>query len=171
MEVMQGVRASCMAEPVDTRMPRFLTADESKLVAVVIDRIIPRTDTPGAVDAGVPAFVDAMLKSFYGEADRIAFREGLQRVDTDARLARGAPFAALMPAQQDELLERYDREAFGPPPPPDQRHFFRMLKEQTMLGFFTSKVGATEFLKYDPVPGSYRGCIPCSEVGAGWATQ
>ncbi len=170
-EAIQGVLAGCMAEPVATWKPLFLTADEGRLVEAMVDRIMPRTDTPGAVDAGAPAFIDAMMKDFYGETDRIAFREGLQRVDSDARSAHGNPFPVLTPEQQDGLLERYDREAFGSPAARDERHFFLMLKELTMLGFFTSRAGATEFLKYDRLPGSYRGCIPYSEVGAGWATR
>lgn len=170
-EAVRGVLDGCMAEPVAARTPGFFTADEGRLVAVMVDRIIPRTDTPGAVDAGVPAFIDAMMQDFYAETDRIAFREGLARVNADARSAHGDVFVLLAPEQQDGLIERYDRDAFGPPSPGAGRNYFRTLKELTMLGFFTSQVGATRFLKYDPSPGSYRGCIPYSEVGAGWATR
>jgi hypothetical protein len=48
-----------------------------------------------------------------------------------------------------------------------------MTKELTMLGFFTSEVGATQVLQYLAVPGTFRGCLPLSEAGNGktWATE
>ena len=57
-------------------------------------------------------------------------------------------------------------EIFDTPP-----HFFKNMKELTVLGFCTSEEGATNFLKYEAVPGAYHGCIPYSEVGAAWATS
>jgi hypothetical protein len=167
---MLGVLNGCKAEPAIDWAPQFFTPEEGSLVETIAERIIPRTDTPGAKDAGVPAFIDAMMKDFYGEKERNAFREALKKVDVDAKAAHGKIFSKLAPEQQDELLKKYDQEAFDQAKAGGDPHFFRTMKELTLLGFFTSEAGATEFLKYDPVPGDYKGCIPYAEVGRAWAT-
>jgi hypothetical protein len=44
--------------------------------------------------------------------------------------------------------------------PEDDNHYFRMMKELTLLGYFTSEIGSTQARRYVPVPGRYEGCIP-----------
>ncbi len=68
----------------------FLTAGEMKTVTVISDQIIPRTDTPGATDVGVPAFVDRMMAGYYQDNERKAMRAGLARIDKDAPRPRMA---------------------------------------------------------------------------------
>jgi len=167
---MLGVFDGCKADPTIGWPPKFCTTEEGQLLEAIAGRIIPRTDTPGAVDAGVPAFIDTMMAEFYQEKEKTAFREGLKTVEADAQSAYGKSFTTLTPEQQDELLTKYDKEAFAENNKEDEPHFFRTIKELTILGFFTSEPGATEVLKYDPVPGDYKGCIPYSEVGRTWAT-
>ncbi len=171
---MLGILNGCKADKVaDDWTPAFFTAEEGEIVKQMAERIFPRTDTPGAIDAGVHGFIDTMMAEFYQEPEKKRFREGLQRVEADAKSTFGKSFVQLSPEQMDELLTRYDQEAFGgerenrrEEPP----HFWAMMKELTTLGFFTSEVGATEVLIYDPVPGVYQGCIPFEEVGKTWAT-
>ncbi|MBI5915059.1 MAG: gluconate 2-dehydrogenase subunit 3 family protein [Bacteroidetes bacterium] len=166
-----GVMSGCKAEPKIDWAPKYFTSEEGGLVEAIAERIIPRTNTPGAKDAGVPTFIDSMMDGFYQEKEKTAFREGLKKVEADAKAAHGKSFVALTPEQQDDLLKKYDAEAYDPNRGKDEPpHFFRTMKELTVLGFCTSEVGATEFLKYDPVPGDYKGCIPYAEVGAAWAT-
>ncbi|MBK8562232.1 MAG: gluconate 2-dehydrogenase subunit 3 family protein [Saprospiraceae bacterium] len=167
-----GVMAGCKAEPKLNWTPKFCTADEASTLEALVDRIIPKTDTPGAKDAGVHNFIDQLMAEFFQEKERADFKAGLAKLDTDAKAANSKAFAALTPEQQDALLTKYDAEAYDKNRKPDDLpHFFRSAKELTVLGFCTSEVGATEFLKYDPVPGAYHGCIPYSEVGAAWATS
>jgi gluconate 2-dehydrogenase gamma chain len=169
-----GVLAGCVATPPGAgRKQTFLTAGETAAVAVISEHIIPRTDTPGAIDAGVPGFIDKMMAGYYQDRQRTILRAGLVRADKDARAAGGATFAALAPDQQIALLKVYDREAYeqsrrNANTPDADPHFFRILKELTIVGFCTSEPGATKFLKYAPVPGPYRGDIPYSEVGKAW---
>lgn len=163
-----GVMSGCKAEPTLDWSPSFFTTQEGSIIEQIVERILPRTDTPGALDAGVHAFIDRMMAKFYPEKDRLAFREALKKVDEDANKDFGKNFTSLSEAQQDELLNKYDatsREKSNGEP-----HFFKRIKELTILGFCTSEVGATEFLNYDPLPGDYKGCIPFSEVGKVWAT-
>lgn len=167
-----GVMAGCKAEPKIDWAPKYFTPEEAGTLDALIERIIPKTDTPGARDAGVNKFIDQMMAEFYPEKEKNDFRDGLKKLDADANAANGKAFAALTSEQQDGLLTKLDAEAYDPNRKPDDPpHFFRTVKELTILGFCTSEEGATNFLKYDPVPGAYHGCIPYSEVGAAWATS
>ncbi len=167
-----GVLSGCKAEPKIDWAPKYFTPEEGSLVEAIAERIIPKTDTPGAKDAGVPGFIDQMMAEFYEEKDKNAFRDGLKAVDAAAQKAHGKPFVSLTPEQQDEVLTAQDKEAYDENRPKDApTHFFRTMKELTVLGFCTSEPGATQFLKYEAVPGAYHGCIPYSEVGATWATS
>ncbi len=167
-----GVMAGCKADPKIDWTPKYFSAEEGGLMEAIVDRIIPKTDTPGAKDAGVHTFIDQMMADFFQDKDKAAFKEGLAKVEAEAKSAHGKSFVSLTPEQQDEVLTKFDKEAYDPSRKEnDPPHFFRNMKELTVLGFCTSEVGATEFLKYDPVPGTYRGCIPYSEVGAAWATS
>jgi len=163
-----GVMSGCQADPTLDWTPAYFTTEEGSIVEHIVERIIPRTDTPGAIDAGVHTFIDSMMASFYQEDEKAAFRAGLKKVDEDANAAYGKNFVALTDDQKDELLNKYDKEAYSQTT--DEKPFFRTMKELTVLGFFTSEVGATEVLEYDPVPGDYKGCIPYSDVGKAWAT-
>ncbi len=167
-----GVMSGCKADPKIDWAPKFFTAEEGSTLEAIVERIIPKTDTPGAKDAGVHTFIDQMMAEFFPEKDKTTFRDGLKKVEAEAKSAHGKSFAALTPEQQDEVLAKFDAEAYDPTRKKDDPpHFFRNMKELTVLGFCTSEVGATEFLRYDPVPGAYKGCIPYSEVGAAWATS
>jgi gluconate 2-dehydrogenase gamma chain len=161
--VLNGVTAG-EAQAAD---PAFFTAAELPTVSALAEQIIPRTDTPGAIDAGVPAFIDRMMSGYYQDRERRTLRAGLVRVEQDARTAHNKSFSALTSDQQVAQMKVYDREAYeqarggggqGP-------HFFRIMKELTTLGFFTSKVGATQFLRYNPNPGPYQGDVPYAQVG------
>src|SRR5918993_3551181 len=92
----------------DTARPlaqaRYLTPGQLAIAGAIADRIIPRTDTPGAADVGVPAFIDLLYGEFMTEAERQLLTEGLGVVDTRARSAHGASFPTLAVERQDALL-------------------------------------------------------------------
>ncbi len=170
-----GILKGCKAKPTIDWKPEFLSQDQGVIVSQVAEIIIPKTDTPGAKDAGVPAFIDQMLKEVYSEEDQKRFTDGLKAFDDEARTAYGDAFADLGEGQQTEFVKKthdaaIEAEKNTNPAPP--RPFILMMKELTMLGFFTSEPGATQVLQYEAVPGSYKGCIPLSEAGNGktWAS-
>lgn len=165
-----GVMSGCKADPKIDWSPQYFSAEEGNLVQAIAERIIPQTDTPGATAAGVPVFIDTMMAEFYTDAEKKAFSEGLKKVESDAKDTYGKSFVNLAPEEQDALLQKYDEAAYAENRNRDEKPFFRMMKELTVLGFCTSEAGATEVLKYDPVPGDYKGCVPYAEVGAAWAT-
>ena len=154
-----GLLNGCTAKQEASWQPVFLSKEQGALVSEVAEIIIPRTDTPGAKDAGVPAFIDTMLKDVYTQEDRERYVAGLQAFDDTARTAYGKQFVELSKVQQTELVRKVHDEAvavelaYDPPPPTLRRPFILMTKELSLLGFFTSKPGATQVLQYVAVPG------------------
>lgn len=176
-----GILAGCVATPEPTPEPEepmpigatgsYLTPLEMATVTSMADQIIPRTDTPGALDVGVPAFIDRMLAGYYNGRERDVMRAGLAKVNADAAALRNTSFAQLSSEEQVKLMTRYDQEqlaytnasgAVQPTPPP---HFFRLMKELTVVGFCSSEAGATKLMNYQQTPGPFRGDLPLSEVG------
>ena len=158
-----GILKGCKASPDLAFKPVFLNADQAAIIAEVAEIIIPKTDTPGAKDAGVPAFIDLMLKDCYAQADQERFTKGIAELDAAAQKAYGDGFLGCSPDQQKELVTNAHKEAIAAvksAEPPKERPFILMAKELTMLGFFTSEPGATQVLSYTAVPGSYQGCVP-----------
>ena len=149
-------RAAAEAIASDSYAPRALTPQQLEQVATIADEIIPRTDTPGARDAGVHRFVDTMLAEYYTSAERDRFIAGLADVQQRARQS----------GNLTTTLEQLDRETHAQREPA----FFRMMKELTLLGYYTSQPGATKELRYIQVPGRYDGCVPFPANGRGWAT-
>jgi hypothetical protein len=148
--------------------PRYLTPARFAIVAAVSDRILPRTDTPGAVDVGVPAFIDLLYGEFMTDAERQLLTSGLDAIDR-AAVADGEPFQSSPVSRQDELLRVVARLEEDQQPP--QQGPFRLIRSATILGYFTSEPVARTVLHYDPIPGRYDSCIPIDEVGRkNWTT-
>ena len=137
-----------------------LTSAQAAIAGAIADRILPRTDTPGAADVGVPAFIDRLYGEFMTAAERQMLTDGLNAVDAAARSAHGSEFAALTADRQDALLRTIARAEEGKP-----QGFFRLIRSATVLGYFTSEQVGRNVLHYDPIPGSYEGCIPIEQVG------
>lgn len=169
-----GILQGCKATPELAYVPEFFTEDQARIVTEVAEIIIPKTDTPGAKDVGVPGFIDKILKDCYKKEDQDRFIAGLTAFDEEAKTAYGDSFIYCEPQQQAEHVAKANAAALALPK--EQRDakkpFILMAKELTLLGFFTSEPGATQVLQYEAVPGSFKGCIPVSEAGNGktWAT-
>lgn len=176
-----GVLAGCSAEPaVEAEWkPAFLTQAQAALVAEVAEIMIPRTDTPGAKDVGIPAFIDKMLKDVYPKDEQARFFAGLADFEAQAKREHGRAFLELEPVRRAALVKQVhdpavevERKATLPVAERD-RPFILMMKELALLGYFISEPGATQVLQYRPVPGAYHACVPLAQAGKGktWATE
>lgn len=148
----------------------------------VADTILPETSTPGAKAAQVGAFMALMVTDTYNDRDQQVFKNGLQQLDTVCRQMHKTGFMAATPAQRLALLEQIDKEqkkymddrdanhaagvdtAFENPP-----HYFRMMKELTLLGYFTSEIGCTKAMRYVEAPGRFDPCAPYKPGETSWA--
>ena len=100
--------------PATNWRPATLAGPQQDLVAAIADHIIPRTDTPGARDAGVERFVDVILTNYYAPAERQRFLTGLADIDAQSQKAHGKPFLQTTPAQQLALLTEIDASSYPP---------------------------------------------------------
>lgn len=168
-----GILNGCKSAPELTYKPVFFTEAQAGLVSEVAEIILPKTDTPGAKDVGVPGFIDQMLRECYPQDAKDRFMQGLNEFEEDAKKTYGDSFTSCEPEQQLELVKKYHDAAIAGMKDKTlkDRPFILMTKELTMLGFFTSEPGATQVLQYIAVPGAYHGCLPLSEVGKTWATS
>lgn len=147
------------------RPGHFFTIAQYGLLQRISDLIIPETDTPGALAAGVPQVIDRMMVTWALPETQAEWLAGLAAIDARARRAHGKVFTGLDPETQFQVLSRHDAKALSA----GDRNY-RQIKSTIVEAYYSSEPGATEELRYDPVPGPYRGCVPFDEIGRTWAT-
>lgn len=174
---MTGLMSGCKADPSSDWIPQFFTPEEGNAIAEICERILPKTSTPGAKDLMVDRFIDAILHGFMDKAGQDFMRKGLAEFEADCQKTYKANFVKLEPAQQDEILLKWDKASPTNPPTiwggpigvEAKPSFYRSLKGLCLLGYFNSEKVGEEILNYDPVPGQQIGCVPLSEVGNAWS--
>ena len=138
------------------------TSDQIAWLNEVADTILPPTNTPGAKAAKVGEFMKVMVNDTYEAKDQDTFMEGFQKLDDFAVKTYDVVFMKLKPEQKHDLLVSLDKEQkeyMANKKKEDPGHYFRMMKELTLLGYFTSEIGSTQALRYVEKPGRYDGCI------------
>jgi hypothetical protein len=149
------------------------TADDIAYLDEVAETIIPATDTPGAKAAKVGTFMTVMVKDCYDEKNQKVFLEGMNKLnEASKKKFNGNGFMKITPEQRKELLTELDKEQkeYGKnKKKEDEAHYFSQMKQLTLLGYFTSEPGATQALRYVPVPGRFDACIPYKKGDKAWA--
>ena len=141
------------------------SAQDVVLLDEVAETILPETKTPGAKAAHVGAFMALMVTDSYEDREQQIFRAGMRQLEQ-------ASFLAAKPAQRLALLERLDREqkAYMDGKADDRpAHYFRLMKELTLLGYFTSEIGCTQAQRYRETPGRFDPCVPYTPGETAWA--
>jgi hypothetical protein len=177
----EAARAQAMAEGVGA----FSAADIA-LLDEVAETILPETSTPGAKAAKTGGFMALMVTDVYTVRNQQVFRDGMGTLETACRAATGHGFMQATPAERLSLLETLDREQktameertdpartrypATPPGPEDvPAHYFRMMKELTLLGYFTSEIGYTKAQQYRETPGRYEPDVALAPGERSWA--
>src|SRR5688572_18643757 len=109
--ILTGLMSAQVAQGTANLRPKYLDAKQLETVGALAERIIPRTDTPGALDVGVPAFIDLMVGEYLTPEEKRIFLAGLADVEARSTAAHRKSFAALAPAQQDALLKAFADES------------------------------------------------------------
>lgn len=149
-----------------------LTPEQIAFLDEVAETIIPATDTPGAKEAKVGQFMHVMVTDCYDANDQKVFIEGMSKLDDASNAKFKSDFMKLTPEQRKELLTGIDKEAkdyTSNKKKEDPNHYFTLMKQLTLLGYFSSEVGATKALRYVAVPGKYEGCIDYKKGDKAWA--
>ena len=163
------------------------TAQDIAFLDEIAETILPATKTPGAKAAKTGAFMALMVTDSYSPAERDIFCDGMRRVEGAMRKAHGVSFMQATPPQRTALLVTLDREqkramdarhaarhALEAAASTEHRapaHYFRMMKELALLGYFTSEIGCTQATRYVETPGRFDPCIPYAPGEPAWAAH
>ena len=167
----------------------LLNASNIATLDEVGDTIIPVTDTPGAKATKIGEFMNVYSTDCYRPEVQKAFTEGLASLDADCKKQFSKTFVDLTPEQRTTVLTGLEAEAkaynnkknekekiardaaiasmkdfFGEPP-----HYYTLMKQLTLLGYFTSEIGMKQALRFLPVPGKYDGAYPYKKGDKAWA--
>jgi Gluconate 2-dehydrogenase subunit 3 len=172
------------------------TAADVMLLDEIAETILPETQTPGAKAAQVGAFMALMVTDSYKPEDQAIFRAGMRQLEDASMKANNASFMSATPAARLSLLETLDREAKTHQDAKDERakqrkqefregreqkteeeekqvddadHYFRMMKQLALLGYFTSEIGYTKAMRYEESPGTFEPCLPYTAGEKIWA--
>lgn len=158
-------RAATAAQPLAGAVgsPVFSAAQKA-MVSALSERVLPTTDTPGAIAAGVPAFIEQLLGEWALPADVVPVHAGLAALDARSLADYGVGAASASEVQQDALLTLAMNKAI-----PGAEPFFDIFRQLVVTGYYTSEIGITQEREYLPVPGSYDGAYPVAKVEKIWA--
>lgn len=191
--MLEGCKSNTATEA--TTSAFSLSPDHKNLVSEIAEIIIPKTSTPGAKDAAVGPFIEVMLKDCYSPTQQAHFKKGLDDLEAASQKDNGKKFLESTPEQQTALLKKFEQmskdevkqneqskkivdsetglvkdtknektKKESPPVP-----FFKLMKELTLLGYFTSEAGAKNALAYVAIPGRYEGCVKMTPGQKVWA--
>ena len=159
---------------------KTLDAHQHATVALMADLIIPRTSTPGAVDARVPEFIDLILSDWSDDRSRANFLHGLAAVDELSRESFGKDFVGCAPQQQEETLRLLGEEMAhdaqkisanarggrgGLPEP--HGNFYFTFRQLVLTGYFTSEMGAAQQLHFQVIPEHLDACAALAKEKSG----
>lgn len=169
----------------DTTASTAFSEQDVAFLDEVGETILPATNTPGAKEAKVGQFMTTIVNDCYEESDQKTFHDGIKQLNDACDKKFSTSFLKATPQQRHDLLVDLDKEAkehqkkrgefneeqnkkgkeasekgdknFKKEEMPN--HYFSLMKQLTLWGYFTSKEGMTKALRYNPVPGRYEGCI------------
>jgi glucoside 3-dehydrogenase (cytochrome c) hitch-hiker subunit len=174
-----------------TKVGDLFDADHVAFLNEVADTILPTTaSSPGAKEANVGQFMAVMVQDCYEPKDQKVFLAGIGKLNDAAQKKFGDKFLDLSTAQRTDLLIALDKEQkeyyklqyknmgaeiakhkSDPKFVPTEiaNHYFKMMKEITLLGYFTSEVGAKKALRYIETPGHFDGNVPYKKGDKAWS--
>jgi hypothetical protein len=154
-----GLHRACLANADLNASPAntVLDAGQRETIAAIAELIIPETETPGAIEAGVPQFVELILSDWHTAEERRPVLDGLAKLNADCKTEYGKVFADCTEAEQAEALAATEGS-----------NMFTLLKGLVVTGYFTSELGSTTQRDYQPMPGVYREVVYDAATGR-WA--
>ena len=161
--------SGCKSDP--EKINNLFNEDDLALLNEIGETILPKTATPGAKEANVGQFMALMVNDCYSPEEQKIFTNGLTTLNDRCKEKYGQDFRTINADQRTALLTVLDQEQKKEAKNNQHAvHYFRMMKELTLLGYFTSELGCTKAMRYIPVPGKYIGCIPYRKGEKSWAT-
>ncbi len=164
-------------------MDELFTTADINLLDEIGETILPETEIPGAKAVNIGTFIAMMVVDTYEDRHQQVFKDGLQSIRSDFENQYGHSFMKGNAEERHAFLNELNTQLYVPtedgkgdtqhretdPSSDDPDHYFRMLKELTILGYFSSEIGSTQALRYVETPGRYEACIPYKEGDRAWS--
>ncbi len=166
-----GLLKGCTPSGNPTWPPMFLKKDEIKLVSSIAEIILPTTETPGALDVHVPEFVDLMLRDYISDEEKTDFRDGLKAIVKTVDQEYSDSFIDCPIDERIKIIQSLEEGTVKQYSQTSKNSFYRIIKQLTILGYYTSEYVMQNMLDYHPIPGRQEGCIPLSEEGKLFVTN
>lgn len=151
----------------------YFSSDTVAFLDEVGETILPTTSTsPGAKAAKIGTFMGVIVTDCYEAKDQETFMEGISKLNDAAEALFNKNFMGLSTDEKHSLLIKLDQEAKehdASKKEGESSHYFSMMKQLTLWGYFTSEIGSTKALRYEPLPGSYDGCMSYQQGDKAWA--
>ncbi len=168
------IMAGCTTDDRDDWAPSFLEQSQADFLDEFSETIFPKTTTPGAKDAKVVRFIDAVRPFRFTPEDNEKFKTDLTAFMEKAKTEAGKDFTSLSPEKQLEWVTAVDKSSYeylkaNAAGTGNERPFYIVLKEHIAGGYFSSELVTKEFFVFDPTPGRYDACIPYEDIGRAWA--
>ena len=168
---------SCQTAPRLDWQPEFFSVDEARFVSSLVDMILPRTETPGALDVKVDMFLDKVFARTYDAEAQQNVRMEIAAFNADCQQQFGDSFVELKEKDRVAMLKSAEAEsgkfngsvwgtAVGKEEPVG---FYRSIKSMAIWAYFSSEAIGEKVLSYDPIPQEYNGCKLQSEIGNRWS--
>lgn len=168
---------ACKNEPRLAWKPEFFTKDEAATISMLVEMILPRTDTPGALDVNVDVFLDKVISKTFDLEEQQNMRNEIASFNLRCKEKFGAIFTHLDEPKRIAVLKAEEKSSgklnhgiwgvtIGHQEPIG---FYRSIKSMTIWAYVTSEEIGENVLSYDSIPGNYEPCKPLSEVGNRWS--
>lgn len=147
---------------------KSLSQEQLDLIGDIADTIIPDTDTPGAKAINIHYFIDELVANWMTSVQRSQFLSDVSALDIRIKSEKGKSFSMLSLDDRDLMLDQLGEEMIEQNAQ-GTKHIYKEIRELTIFGYYTSEVGASVELNFDPLPGAFKGCVSFSDVGKTWS--
>lgn len=166
---------SCETETGTSEGLRFFTQHQFDVFNELAERIMPKTDTPGAKDAKVANLLDGIVADYYSDKDAKGFAAQIDGFDADCKAENGKSFTEMNDEERDSYLKIVEDKAHKAREngTNSSEIFWFNAKNSVLSVFFMTEAGMTQVLQHKAIPGPFQGCVPLSEAGEGrsWAND
>lgn len=165
---MSAIFISCAKEAKLSWKPIFLKPNQAETIAEIAETILPKTNTPGAKEMGVPQFIDKMVKDTFDKKGQEEFLKGLEIFENECNSKYGKSFMELSQKEREEFLMMQETEnpksgmnlwGINLEPNAAPATFYKKVKSLTLFGYYTSQTIGEKIFAFDPVPGPYIACM------------
>lgn len=154
---------------------QFFTQQQFDVLNEIAERIMPKTDTPGAKDAQVVNIIDGIIAEYYSKEDAESFAAQIDVFESDCKKENGKSFVEMSDEERDAYLTKVEAAAYKAKEngTDSNKIFWFNTKQGVLSTFFMTEAGCMQVLQHVAVPGPFQGCVPMEKAGKGrtWASE